>query len=75
MNGGSDALAAGHDSVWKAPIREGTAVMKFALHSGNNTFSDPSSLQEVRTGSRLRLVGSSLRYCSGSDEAAAGPDC
>src|SRR5215469_17201474 len=44
-----DSLAACHDSVWKAPteLREGTAVMKFALHFGNNTFSDPEGARRL----------------------------
>ena len=46
MNGGSPMpspramIALGADRTRRS-IWEGTAVMKFALHFGNNTFSDP----------------------------------
>jgi hypothetical protein len=52
MNGWlPDALTTCHGNVWKAPIqraaRPGKNVMKFALHFGNNTFSDPEGARRL----------------------------
>jgi alkanesulfonate monooxygenase SsuD/methylene tetrahydromethanopterin reductase-like flavin-dependent oxidoreductase (luciferase family) len=53
MNGGSPMpspramIAFGGRDRTRRSIREGTAVMKFALHFGNNNFSDPESARRL----------------------------
>ena len=71
MNGGSPMpsprvmIAFGRRRSPRRSIREGTAVMKFALHFGNNTFSAPEgarrsfliTLSAVADSQKARQVG------------------